>query len=378
MKKNKKFSLTVLIKTVLAVIVGFFLVFWIIQQNSKIKVISTQKIAENVTLQKSLSLEKTKDNQYQPTLKLKLTKPKNQKLDKKITIIERIPKEFAQNIDQLTINIPPTLILEKDPLVVWKFDEVPSEESVNVTYKLDPQDLEAILREQQIPEEEKTEIEQQTKQYLDTKPQADKSILASLVDWILGKVEEFNIVMQRDPLGLTEAEKVYTETSVMLAGKAPPAEQTKGGKLTEKAKVVDDKRVYLGDKVLLDIKDYEPACQGIGEILYAPTNDYFLVILGCFEADNEIILFKADGSDKKQITDPRGWDVVTNYEAEWEKDGKSFIYHRINSFATDPTTFARMGVKNPPKEGMIRYELATGEKTWIGPYHPPTTPTPTV
>ncbi|MCJ7740882.1 hypothetical protein MUP32_06260 [Candidatus Microgenomates bacterium] len=159
---------------------------------------------------------------------------------------------------------------------------------------------------------------------------------------------------------------------------AKPSPMGKAQAIPTMKAMVENNKVYLGDKVLLDIKDYEPACQGIGEILYAPTDDYFLVILGCFEADNEIILFKADGSDKKQITDPKGWDVVNNYEAEWEKDGKSFIYHRINSFATDPTTFARMGVVNPPKEGMIRYELTTGEKTWIGPYQPPATPTPTI
>ena len=140
----------------------------------------------------------------------------------------------------------------------------------------------------------------------------------------------------------------------------------------EKARI-EDTKAYLGDKMLLDAAEF--TCFGISEILYAPTNDYFLVIVGCLEGDNLLFLFRADGSDKKEITGKL--DVINYGEVEWAADGKSFTYHRINGFGYDKKTLEMAGEKNPPEEGMIKYDIATGEKTLVGPYKPVTV-TPTV
>jgi len=145
-----------------------------------------------------------------------------------------------------------------------------------------------------------------------------------------------------------------------------------------KARIVDDKKVYLGDTLLLDASEFY--CSGIENILYAPTNDYFLVIVGCIEGDNLLFLFRADGGDKKQITGKL--DVVNYQEVEWAADGKSFTYHRINGFGYDKKTLERIGVKDAPPEGMVRYDITTGEKTLVGSYKPSTsqsgTPTSTI
>lgn len=131
------------------------------------------------------------------------------------------------------------------------------------------------------------------------------------------------------------------------------------------ARIVDRKKVYLGDKLLIDVSEYSPPCSVIGQILYAPDKAHFLVILGCFEDDNEIFLFHADGSDKKRITGRL--DVLNVDRVKWEADSKSFIYHRINSFAYDQKTMDRLGIKNAPPTGTVRYTIETGEKTLLSP-----------
>jgi len=75
--------------------------------------------------------------------------------------------------------------------------------------------------------------------------------------------------------------------------------------------------------MLLDIKAYEPRCSGISKIDYAATNDYFYVLLGCFEMDDRLFLFNADGSEKKEITGK--WDVVNSGIVNWDPDGKSLF-----------------------------------------------------
>lgn len=135
----------------------------------------------------------------------------------------------------------------------------------------------------------------------------------------------------------------------------------------EKARI-EGTKVYLGEKMLLDAAEF--TCFGISEILYAPTDDYFLVIVGCLEGDNLLFLSRADGSDKKEITGKL--DVLNYEEVEWAADGQSFTYHRINGFGYDKKTLEMTGEKNPPEEGMIKYDIATGQKTLVGSYKPVT------
>jgi len=151
-----------------------------------------------------------------------------------------------------------------------------------------------------------------------------------------------------------------TEVTPTLSDKPTPTS-------LPKARIVENKKVYLGDKLLLDIKDYEPGCSEFYKIDYSSTNDYFYVLLGCFENDDRLFLFKADGNDEKEVTGE--WDVANNGIVNWDPDGKSFVYHRINSCCVEPERF---GEKGPP-EGMVRYVIATGEKTLVGQYRPPTT-----
>jgi hypothetical protein len=138
--------------------------------------------------------------------------------------------------------------------------------------------------------------------------------------------------------------KTITTPTITFQGEAVRATNTK---------------VYIKDTLLLDVESEEPGCSSIGEILYSPANDYFLVIISCFEGDNQLYLFRLDGSGKKKITEK--WDVVNYSEVEWAKDGKSFVYHRINSCCVAPSEVGESG----PAVGMVRYDVATGVKTFL-------------
>lgn len=117
-----------------------------------------------------------------------------------------------------------------------------------------------------------------------------------------------------------------------------------------------DGRVYLGDLMILDPLGKNLGCFGGGKISYAPTREYFLVVLDCFEGDNHAFLFRANGDDKRQITDE--WDYVNYYDFEWALDGQSFTYQRINDCCVAPPPDA-------PPAGRIRYDVRTREKNLV-------------
>jgi len=124
------------------------------------------------------------------------------------------------------------------------------------------------------------------------------------------------------------------------------------------AVAMDDGKVYLGDTLLLDVAVDAPGCFGVGEISYSPTGDYFLVVIACFEGDNDAFLFRADGSDKRQITER--WDYFNYFFYEWSPDGRSFVYQRIDSCCITPPPDA-------PTPGQVRYDISTGSKTLLSP-----------
>lgn len=119
-----------------------------------------------------------------------------------------------------------------------------------------------------------------------------------------------------------------------------------------------DGQVYLGDALILDTSEEAPGCSGVGEIGYSPTRAHFLVILTCFEGDNEAFLFRADGSDKRRLTG--NWDYLNYFDYSWLPDGQAFDYRRINSCCATPPSDA-------PPAGLVRYDVASHEKTLITP-----------
>jgi hypothetical protein len=125
------------------------------------------------------------------------------------------------------------------------------------------------------------------------------------------------------------------------------------------AEATDDGKVLLGDETLLDTTRDAPGCFDVGEISYSPTCEHFLVVLSCFEGDNTAFLFKADGSDRREVTDE--YDLVNYTEYEWAPDGRSFVYKRINSCCLSDEQIPL----DAPVEGMVRYDVETGEKTLV-------------
>ena len=125
----------------------------------------------------------------------------------------------------------------------------------------------------------------------------------------------------------------------------------------------DNGTVTLNGAVILDIEaEGIPCFSDIpAEIIYSPTLEHFLVVPSCFEGDNLLYLFQADGTDKQLIT--AAWDFLNFNEVTWAEDGKSFTYQRINSCCLTPP-------EDAPPAGLVQYDLATGTKTLIA------TPTP--
>ncbi|HUV46529.1 MAG TPA: hypothetical protein VMW29_00190 [Candidatus Bathyarchaeia archaeon] len=408
------------------------------------KTFTKQDLGEGLSLEKTISVEKAAEqDKYQPTLKLNLSKPQGQPLNPHTKILLKIPKQFAQSSDQLSFVIPPTRVLEKDPLIVWDFGDlldptyIPDQicvsyilpyydrqdfchdvdideyeqfekgEGEKIYYKLLEETQKELVkvvgpdinldkweaeissstkeeREQWAKEEEAKKLRQKeeseeiayNRYYEEIYEQRDRAIrevlenfyggLADTIwQWLTGAQEVLEIAVKREPMDYQSAQKVYTETEIQLSGQTPPQESPEQKEIKEEkialeqASISGDNKVYLGDKLVLDVAEAPGGCSSIGKILYAPTNAYFLVIVWCFEGDNEIYLFKADGSDKKRIT--AKWDVVNYYEVEWQADGQSFTYHRINSCCVEPE---RVGEEGPP-EGMVKYDIATGQKTLI-------------
>lgn len=132
------------------------------------------------------------------------------------------------------------------------------------------------------------------------------------------------------------------------------------------AVATDDGKVTLDGKELLDIATEAPGCftDIPAEIAYAPTNEYFLVIPACIEQDNQLFLFRADGTGKQQITGP--WDYLNVLNFTWADDGLSFTYERLNSCCLSPEDIPA----DAPAVGLVQVDVLTGEKMLIA------TPTP--
>ena len=125
----------------------------------------------------------------------------------------------------------------------------------------------------------------------------------------------------------------------------------------------DDGTVTLDGTIILDIEaEGIPCFPDIpAEIIYSPTLEHFLVVPSCFEGDNFLYLFQADGTGKQLIT--AAWDFLNFNNVTWAEDGQSFTYQRINSCCLTPP-------EDAPPAGLVQYDLATGTKTLIA------TPTP--
>jgi hypothetical protein len=120
-----------------------------------------------------------------------------------------------------------------------------------------------------------------------------------------------------------------------------------------RAEIRNQTQVYLQDTMLLDSDQDTHGCFGIDQISYSPTLEYFMVIVGCLEGDNEAFLFRSDGSSKQRITGE--WDYLNYDFFDWSPDGRYFVYQRINSCCADVPT-------NAPPTGLVRYDVASGEK----------------
>ena len=155
-------------------------------------------------------------------------------------------------------------------------------------------------------------------------------------------------------------------TETPIPSDTPSPEPTATTDAPPTAQYNSEGQVFLGKELIFDMAEENAGCFGIGALTYAPGGDHFLVIVQCYEDDNEMYLFPADGSWQTRVTGP--WDYLNYHNYEWAPDGLSFLYYRINSCCIPLEDLP----PEAPPTGVVRYELASGTKTLLS------TPTPAV
>jgi hypothetical protein len=116
--------------------------------------------------------------------------------------------------------------------------------------------------------------------------------------------------------------------------------------------IKDYKQVFLGNLLLFDLDRDAPGCFDVTGVNYSPTYAHFLIVPNCLEGDNLAFLYRADGSDKREITGEQDYMLYGRYD--WSPDGRWIVYQRANSFGYSPA--------GAPPEGLVRYDTRTGEK----------------
>ncbi len=124
----------------------------------------------------------------------------------------------------------------------------------------------------------------------------------------------------------------------------------------------EDGIVYFDTAVILDIPAETGCFSDIApDIIYSPNGAYLLIIPACFEGDNHLFLFQADGTGKLQLTSQ--FEYINFSEVEWAADSQSFTYTRINSCCFAPSTIP----VDAPLPGRVLYIIETGEKILLTP-----------
>ncbi|MEZ4593380.1 MAG: hypothetical protein R3D55_19870 [Chloroflexota bacterium] len=162
---------------------------------------------------------------------------------------------------------------------------------------------------------------------------------------------------------LPTATETNTPTPLPPTETAVPATNTPTMIPLETAVYQNNGTVTLDGTIIFDIEaEGIPCFPDIPiEIIYSPTLEQFLVVPSCFEGDNFLYLFQADGTGKQLIS--AAWDFLNFNNVTWAEDGQSFTYERINSCCLTPP-------EDAPPIGLVQYDLATGIKTLVA------TPTP--
>jgi hypothetical protein len=123
-------------------------------------------------------------------------------------------------------------------------------------------------------------------------------------------------------------------------------------------------KVYFDTAVILDIPAETGCFDDIApDISHSPNGATFLLIPACFEGDNHLFLFQADGTGKLQLTSR--FEYINYSEVEWAADSRSFTYTRLNSCCLSPSDIP----VDAPQPGQVQYVVATGEKILLTPPH---------
>ena len=117
-----------------------------------------------------------------------------------------------------------------------------------------------------------------------------------------------------------------------------------------------DGRLYLKGNRLVDLNEYL-VCGSL-EISYSPSYDHFLVVVQCWEGQNEAFVFRTSDGIGQKITG--GWDTIHGSHYSWSPDGQSLLYYRLAQCCADT-------VPELPT-GLVLYNLPTGNKVFLTRY----------
>lgn len=116
---------------------------------------------------------------------------------------------------------------------------------------------------------------------------------------------------------------------------------------------VQDGKVYLDSSLLFDIAQDAPGCFEVSGVDHSPTLEHFIVNTSCLEGENHAVIFRADGSDRRSITeDCNDYMNYSNYA--WSPDGRYLFYERIGDSKAPCLPVLPAGI--------VRYDVLTGEK----------------
>jgi len=166
---------------VLALVIGAAQVSTTLSQGTLVQTkLSSQVFQGNVTVERSLSVERAPKNLYQVTEKIRLLKPLGKKLIYPLTVDEKISTALARSFNQLTFSVAPSDRFLSPLMARWQF---------------------GVSQDDRIASQLSAQLRQIRSQ------------------WMQGTRQEFYILIQREPMKQADAVKIYNAVKASLLPK---------------------------------------------------------------------------------------------------------------------------------------------------------------
>lgn len=96
--------------------------------------LSVEVLAENVLISRNLELVKKSKDEYSGKVVISLENVSDKNASHNLRVVEVIPKEFAQKVDEIEFSISPTKILADDAALLWVIEDLEANETKEISY----------------------------------------------------------------------------------------------------------------------------------------------------------------------------------------------------------------------------------------------------